>query len=146
MAVLATLEQAQVLPPEGTREANLVIKSVIQCQSAFMKSEDPAIQEFLARAVAAKHGDGAPDVIALFRSSGWTPDVLQALAEAAVGMSTDQRPALAGGLSQYNVSVADFQHLMGLVREAQRSLASRGLDFRQVYAAHRKAMPGAARP
>jgi hypothetical protein len=146
MAVLATLEEAQVLPPEGTREANLIIKSVIQCQSAFMKSEDPAIQEFLARAVAAKHGDRAPDVIALFRSSGWTSDVLQALAEAAEGMSVDRHPGLRGGLARYNVSAADFQQLMGLVREAQRSLAIRGLDFRQVYAAHRNDMPGAAGP
>lgn len=146
MAVLATLEQAQVLPPEGTREANLVIKSVIQCQSAFMKSGDPAIEAFLARAVAAKHGERAPDVIALFRLSGWTPDVLQALAESAEGLSTDQESALGAGLSRYNVSLADFQHLMGLVREAQRSLATRGLDLRQVYAAHRKDMPGAVGP
>ena len=39
MAVLATLQDADVLPPEGTPEANRVIKAVIQFQSVFLKSE-----------------------------------------------------------------------------------------------------------
>jgi len=56
MAVLATLQDANVLPPEGTPEANRVIKSVIQFQSVFLKSSDPAVQTFLNHAFAAKMG------------------------------------------------------------------------------------------
>ncbi len=38
MAVLAMLQDADVLPPEETPEANRIIKLVIQFQSVFMKS------------------------------------------------------------------------------------------------------------
>ena len=41
MALLATLQDANVLPPEGTPEANRVIQIVIQFQGLFMKSSDP---------------------------------------------------------------------------------------------------------
>ncbi len=70
MAILATLEQAQVLPPEGTREANHVAKSVIQFQSVFAKSTNPFVQDFVRRAVTSKQGEHATDVLAQFRSSG----------------------------------------------------------------------------
>jgi C1A family cysteine protease len=46
MALLATFEDAGILPPEGTPQANGIIKAVIQFQSAFLKStssRDPAI-------------------------------------------------------------------------------------------------------
>ena len=56
MAVLATLQDADVLPPEGTPEANRVIKVVIQFQSVFMKSNDPAVQGFLSQALEAQGG------------------------------------------------------------------------------------------
>ena len=43
MAVLAMLQDADVLPPEETPEANRIIKLVVQFQSVFMKSGDPAV-------------------------------------------------------------------------------------------------------
>ena len=61
MAVLAMLQDADVLPLEGTSEANRVIKVVIQFQSMFMKSGDPAVQAFLSQALAAKTGSGADE-------------------------------------------------------------------------------------
>ena len=143
MAVLATLEQAQVLPPEGTKEANHVIKSVIQFQSVFANSTAPAIQDFLLRALTQKHGEQAADTLAQFRSSGWTPDVLEALAEADMRTPVDELQPLAAGLGQFNVSVEDFQRFMRLVREAEQTFTSRGLNFHQVFASHRKEMPGA---
>ena len=56
MAVLAMLQDAEVLPPEDTPEANRVIKMVIQFQSVFMKSSDPSVQAFLSHALTAKTG------------------------------------------------------------------------------------------
>lgn len=143
MAVLATLEQAQVLPPEGTTEANHVIKSVIQFQSVFATSTDPAVQNFIHRAVAQEHGAHAAEVLAQFRSSGWTPEVLVALAEADLHTPLDELRSLAKGLGQFNVSVDDFQQFMRLVRDGEQAFASRGQNFQEVYASHRKAMPGA---
>lgn len=144
MTLLAVLEQAQVLPPEGTREADHIIKSVIQFQSVFASSTDPSVQDFVRRAVTRKHGEQATDVLAQFRSRGWTPEVLEALADEDVPTSADELRSLAAGLGPFNVSVEDFQRFMRLVRDGERALASRGQNFREVYASHRKTMPGAA--
>jgi len=79
MALLAMLQDADVLPPEETPEANRIIKSVIQFQSVFMKSSDPAVQAFLSQGLEAKTGTGADEAASRFRSAGWTSDVLEAL-------------------------------------------------------------------
>jgi hypothetical protein len=144
MAVLATLEQAHVLPPEGTREADRVTKSVIQFQSAFIKSTDPFVQEFVRRAVTSREGGRAVDVLEQFRVHGWMPEVLQALADADLQTPVDELRSLAAGFGEFNLSVDDFQRLMRLIREGARALASRGEDFQEVYASHRRMMPGAA--
>jgi hypothetical protein len=144
MAILATLEQAQVLPPKGTREANHVTKSVIQFQSVFAKSTDPFVQDFVRRAVTRKQGKHATDVLAKFRSRGWTPEVLEALADADLHTPVDELRSLATGLGQFNVSVEDFQRFMRLMRDGKQALALRGQNFQEVFASHRKEMLEAA--
>lgn len=143
MAVLATLEQARILPPEGTKEADRIIKSVIQLQSLFAKSTDPDLQDFMRRAVAHTQGKQAEDVLAQFQSSGWTSDMLEALAEAAAHTPTKELQPLAPGFKTFNLSVEDFRQFMQLVRDGKQALASQGQDFHEVFASHRKAMPGA---
>lgn len=145
MAVLATLQQAAVLPPEGTREADRVIQAVIQIQSVFAKGTDPAIQEFAQRALADKHGERASSSLEQFRASGWTANMLEALVDADVKASPDEREQLAMGLRQFNVSVDDFRRFMQLVRDGRSALTAQGLAFETVYAHHRSTMPGAAR-
>ncbi len=144
MAVLATLEQAQVLPPEGTREADHVTKSVIQFQSVFARSTDPSVMDFVRRAVTSKQGKHATDVLAQFRSSGWTPEVLEALADAELSTPVEELRLLAAGFELFNVSVEDFRRFMRLVRDGEQSLASRGTNFQEVFASHRKTMREAA--
>jgi len=144
MAVLATLQQAQVLPPEGTREADHVIQSVIQLQSTFAKGTDRFVQDFANRAVADKHGQNASAVLERFRSSGWTADMLEALADADLHVPAEELQRLATGLGQFNLSVDDFERFMQLVRDGRSALAARGQNFEEVYALHRNTMPGAA--
>lgn len=144
MAVLATLEQANVLPPEGTKEADRVIKSVIQFQSAFSKSTDASIQQFLNNAVAGKYGEKATVLLERFRASGWTAEILEALADADQRTPAEELEQLATGFGQFNLSVDDFKRFMQLVREGRLALAARGQNFEGVYAHHRKTMPGAA--
>jgi hypothetical protein len=144
MAVLATLQDADVLPPEGTPEANRVIKLVIQFQSVFMKSADPAVQAFLSRALTAKGRDGSDESISRFRSTGWTSNVLDALDEQWLAMEIDQRERLAPGFRQFNVSLADFDRLMELVGKARSTFAQRGQDIHQVFVQRRRKMPGGA--
>ncbi|MBH0178617.1 MAG: hypothetical protein HP491_12315 [Nitrospira sp.] len=142
MAVLATLEQARILPPEGTKEADRIIKSVIQLQSLFSKSTHPDLQSFMRRAVETSRGEHPPDLMAQFQASGWTSDALEALADAAARAPADELQTLAPGLKTVNLSVEDFRQFMQLVKDGKEALASSGQDFHAVFAAHRKAMPG----
>ena len=144
MALLATLEQAHVLPPEGTTEANRIIKSVIQLQSLFAKNTDPAVQEFLRRAVASTQGEQTEQVLAQFYSSGWTPDILDALVDGMLRSPAEERARLAPGLASVNLSVDDLQHFMQLIQDGERALASNGRNFHEVFTSFRRTMPGAA--
>jgi hypothetical protein len=144
MAVLATLEQARILPPEGTKEADRIIKSVIQLQSLFAKSTDPDLQNFMRRAVESSRGKQAPDLVAQFQANGWTSDVLEALAETAARTPAETLETLAPGLKTVNLSVEDFRQFMQLVKDGKEALDSNGQDFHAVFAAHRKIMPGTA--
>lgn len=144
MAVLATLEQAHVLPPDNTPEANHVIKSVIQFQSVFAKSEDRPVQDFAERALATKYGTRGADLMAQFRATGWTAALLEALADAEMRAPPEEMQTLAAGFSRFNLSTNDFHRFMLLVREARGVLEKQGLEFQQVYASHRQTMPGAS--
>jgi hypothetical protein len=144
MAVLATLQDAEVLPPEGTPEANRVIKTVIQFQSVFMKSGDPDVQAFLSQALAEKEGGSSDEAVSRFRSSGWTSDVLEALSAQWVATAIDQRELLAPAFRQFNVSLMDFDWLMELVAKARTTFVQRGQNIHQVFAQRRQEMPGGA--
>ena len=144
MAVLATLQYADVLPPEGTPDANRIIKIVIQFQSVFMKSDDPVVHAFLSQGLEAKAGSGANEAASRFRSAGWTSDVLEALGEQWVATAIDQRERLAPGFRQFNISLADFDWLMELVAKAHTAFVQRGQNIHQVFAQRRREMPGGA--
>ncbi|MGC4097292.1 MAG: hypothetical protein QM706_09265 [Nitrospira sp.] len=144
MAVLATLEQAQVLPPEGSREADRVIQAVIQFQSVFAKGTDSSVQEFAYRAVVGTQGEAAASVLERFRTSGWTAELLEALADAEQRTSAEELGPLTTGFGQFNLSVNDFRRFMQLVRDGRSALAAQGHTFEEVYARHRHAMPGAS--
>ena len=142
MAVLATLQDADVLPPEDTPEANRVIKAVIQFQSVFLKSSDPAVQLLLTRALAAQGGGNGEETLSGFRSTGWTSDVLEALRDQWIATALDQRARLAPGFHRFNVSLEDFDSLMELVAKARTALEQRGQNLHQVFAQRRREMPG----
>jgi hypothetical protein len=142
MAVLATLQDADVLPPENTPDANRVIKAVIQFQSVFLKSGDPAVQLFLTQSLAAQGGRSADEVLSRFRSDGWTSEVLLALSEQWIATAIDQRDRLAPGFRQFNVSLADFDWLMELTAKARTTFMQRGQNMHQVFAQRRREMPG----
>ena len=144
MAVLAVLQDANVLPPEETPEANRVIKLVIQFQSTFMKSPDPALLKFLSQALATQDERSATDTLSRFRAGGWTAEVLDALHREWVATATDQRALLAPGFRQFNVSLDDFDRLMELVGNAQAALQQQGKTMHQVFTQRRREMPGGA--
>lgn len=142
MAVLATLQDADVLPPEGTPDANRVIKAVIQFQSVFLKSGDPAVQLLLTQALTTKGERTADNTLSRFRSAGWTSEVLEALSEQWDTTAIDQRERLAPGFRQFNVSLEDFDSFMELVTKTRTALEQRGQNIHQVFAQRRREMPG----
>ena len=144
MAVLATLQDSDALPREETPEANRIIKLVIQFQSAFMKSPDPALQRFLSQALAAQGEGAAGDSLSRLRAGGWTSEVLEALNREWMATAPDQRALLTPGFRQFNVSLEDFDWLMELVAKAQAAFMQRGQTFHQVFAQRRQEMPGGA--
>ena len=142
MAVLATLEEANVLPPEGTREANQIIKSVIQLQSTFIKSSSPAIQQFLHDTMQRKYGVAGNTLIERFHTAGWTAEVLEALSDTKTPISGEDLQTLTEGLGQFNLSVDDLTRFLRLVRDGQLALAARGKTLTNAYTTHRQHMPG----
>ncbi|HEU4685978.1 MAG TPA: hypothetical protein VFS39_15840 [Nitrospira sp.] len=145
MALLATLEDAQVLPPEGTPEANRVVKIVIQFQSAFMKSEDDTLREFFRQALLNEFGDQrGGEIEASFPKTGWTAPVLGALVKYRHGITDAETGALASAFSRYNVTTADFDYLLTLFQNARLAYRARGQDIETVFAERRRRMPGAS--
>jgi len=142
MAVLAMLQDADVLPPVNTPDANRIIKSVIQFQSVFLKSDDPEVQLFIRHTLAEQLGSYATDAETRFRSAGWTSDVLEALRDQWIATALDQRARLAPGFHRFNVSLEDFDSLMELVAKARTALEQRGQNLHQVFAQRRREMPG----
>lgn len=142
MALLATLQDSGVLPPEGTPAANRIVKSVIQCQSLFMKSSDPDVRAFFDSALQRKLNGHATETIRRFRNEGWTSEVLEALSESFVALADRQRVQMAEGFRAYNLTPSDFLQLSELFLKARTTLKQRGQDIHQIYARRRQEMPG----
>lgn len=143
MAVLATFQDAGVLPPESSPEANQLIRALIQFQTAFMKSSHPAVKQFLAAALTAKLGDRAPAAAQAFRTAGWTSESLEALVDYAAGQPVWDQSGVEEGFRAYNIDRSDFELLSKIFQAARTHLAARGTDLHTVYATRRREMPGA---
>jgi hypothetical protein len=142
MALLATLQDAQILPPEGTPEANRVIQIVIQFQGLFMKSTDPVVRTFFDQALKSKYADRAEELETNFRKGGWTSEVVEAVCERYANGSDQERARLASAFSEVNMRPADFEFLSELYAMARARFRQQGRDIHQIFASHRRAMPG----
>ena len=145
MAMLATLQGADVLPPEGTPEANRIIQMVIQFQAVFMKSSDPAVRDFFDQALLAQWADQAQPLGVAFRTRGWTSEVLEALSGQYRKLSAQERARLAGAFAAFNMQLADFEFLSELFGKAQTAYSQRGQEIHRIFAEHRRSMPGGKR-
>src|SRR5689334_17413680 len=96
MALLATLQDADILPPEGTPAANRVVQIVIQLQSLFMKSTDPSVQAFVDHAFDGRSAARTQELGVQLRSGGWTSEIVEALCDDYRTLSAEARVPLAG--------------------------------------------------
>ena len=142
MAVLATFQDAGILPPEGTPEANKVVQIVIQFQSLLMRSIDTEVRQFVDRALQAKVGSRAERIGAEFLKGGWTSEVLEAVCDHYRELSAQGRAQLAGSFMRVNMRPEDFEMLSDLYARARSRFSQQGRDIHQVFAEHRRTMPG----
>jgi hypothetical protein len=143
MALLATFEDAGVLPPEGTPQANGIIKAVIQFQSAFLKSHDPAVQHFFLEAHRAKFGPRAGEIEASFRLTGWSADSFDAVMAAGHMANAWNADGLDEAFREFNIGKLDFDLLAQLYQQSTVAFSTQGRTFHEVYAQRRREMPGA---
>ena len=142
MAMLATFEDAGILPPEGTSQANRIIKAVIQFQSAFLKSNHPAIRQFFTEAHRTKLGPRADEVEASFRQSGWSADTFDAVITAGRADTVWNTDGLSDGFQEFNIGKQDFDILAQLYQQSTTAFSTQGKTFQEVYAQRRREMPG----
>jgi len=142
MALLATLEEAGVLPPEGTSQANQVIHSVIQLQSAVMKSTSPefaAYQLAVDRLWQRQHSES---VVGEAKAYGLTASVLGAFIAYDQVHSLWDDPALVLALQEFNVTRADWDLMVDLFQQAETVFRGQGRSLYDVYKGWHMKMPG----
>lgn len=142
MTLLATFDEAGILPTEGTAQANQVIHGLIQLQSALLQSASSELAMY--RMAAEAHwrslhkelGDGA------LEGKRLTARVLAALIlyDQEHPMWKDQKIVTA--MQAFNVTHADWMVIGGLFHKANEVFREQGRSIHQVYDAWRLNMPG----
>jgi hypothetical protein len=142
MALLATLDEAGVLPPEGTAQANQLIHGLIQLQSALMKSSSP---ELSAYRVAAEqywmthHKKGERGAVV---SEGLTSRVLGMLVLYDKEHPIWDEPKIVSAVHLYNVTLPDWLLLVEVFIKAETVFREQGRSIHTIYDAWRMKMPG----
>jgi hypothetical protein len=146
MALLATFQDAGVLPPEQSREADQLIKALIQFQGLFMRSDAPSVRRLLSSALEKQYqGKDHDAAVAAFKRDGWTSETLEALVEYVENHSVWEQPEFTGlqeACRVFHVDRVDLERLTQTVQAARKQFAAMGQDLHAVYATRRKQMPG----
>ena len=137
MALLAVFEQAGVLPPETSPEANALIHALIQTQAALTKSTNTAARRWFAEALRRSEPPGTE----LSPRDGLTSRALEAILAYAATHPPADRPDVLAGLMEFNVSQADLDRMALVYAQARDRFRTAGQDIHRVYAAQRHAMP-----
>ena len=144
MAILATFQEAGVLPPESSSEADRLIHALIQSQSLFLKSSDPVVRNFVASALAEKFdGKKAKSLTEAFTSTGWTSETLEALVDYSATRLPVDEPRMADVFHDYTVTPTDWALVGRVFAQARERLLKQGKQIHAVFAAQRASMPGA---
>lgn len=142
MSLLATFEEAGVLPSEGTAQADQVIHSLIQVQSAFMKSPSPELVAYWEAAAVQwtsqrkEQGDG------LFRQQGLTDRMLAALVAYDLEHPLWENPEIISVMQRFHVTRAGWVLIAELFKKADAVFGEQGRSIHMVYESLRKTMTG----
>jgi hypothetical protein len=137
MALLAVFEEADVLPPETSPEANALIHALIQTQAALTKTTNPAAQKWFAEALRSAEARGEGPV----SREGLTSRTLEAILAYAATHRPAERPALLAGLREFNIGQPDFDLMARVFEEARDRFRAKGQDLHRAFEMQRRAMP-----
>ncbi len=142
MALLAIFDEAGILPPEGTAQANQVIHGLIQLQSTLMKSNSTELADYQMAAEtfwASQHQDMQDGAL---QEEGLTLRVLEALIahDQEHPMWNDQK--IVSAMQGFNVSHADWLFIVQLFNKANVVFRDQGRSIHTVYNAWRLKFPG----
>ncbi len=143
MAILATFDEAKVLPREQDPKANQLIHTLIQLQSMVLKSQNPVIREWVLSALRVKSGNSVEQVQKDLQRTGLTMESLEAFVEYSEMSSPWSRGDLSDGFHEYNVRQEHWMLLQKILVAAREQLQVRGATLAEVFARQRLHMPGA---
>lgn len=142
MALLATLDEAGILPPEGTVRANQLIHGLIQLQAAFLKSTSPELTAYLMAAEKhwkMKHNERE---YGSFAKRGLTSRVLEALILYDKEHPMWEDPKIVVAVEAFNVTGSDWALIVHMVSQAETVFHDRGRSIHELYDQWRVKMPG----
>ena len=140
MAILGTFDEAGVLPPEGDPRANQLIRSLIQFQSVFMKSQSPAVQEYFSSALVSRWGVQGAAVRDSFYKKGWTSEALEAMVDYSKTHALWSDERMQEVFRHYYLSPADWSLVQEIFDGARQQFMTENKDIHAVFANQRKRM------
>ncbi len=142
MTLLATFDQAGILPPEGTAQANQVIHGLIQLQSTLMKSTSAELVAYQRAAEDSWERQHPNRQDGVLKEEGLTLRVLEVLIAHDQGHPMWNDPQIASAMQVFNVSQADWLFIVKLFNKANVVFREQGRSMHAVYDDWRLKFPG----
>ena len=141
MALLATLESANVLPPEGSSQANQLVHGLIQLQSVLVKSHSPVLHDYISAAITYRFDMDGSLLLESIHEKGLTSKMLEALVSYDQKKSIWEEPALTQLFQRYNVSRLDWELIEKIFGQADAAYRMKGISIHDTYEQWRSQMP-----
>jgi hypothetical protein len=142
MALLATFDEAGVLPPEGTAQANHVIHGLIQLQAAMMKSPSSELAAYRKAAIAHWMSQSKERRAGVVGDKGLTDRVLAALVAYDLEHPLWDDPKIVLAMQAFNVAHVDWILIVDLFHQAEAVFREQGRSIHAVYEIWRMNVPG----
>ena len=132
MALLATFDEAGVLPPEGTTQANQLIHGLIQLQAAFLNTTSPELSAYFL--AAGKHWNmKLYGKYGTLTTAGLTSRALEALILFDKEHPMWEQPKIVAAVQAYNVTGSDWALIVDLFDKANAVFREQGRSMHELY-------------
>lgn len=142
MALLATFEAANVLPPEGTAQANQLIHGLIQLQSALVKTRGSELSDYVTAAVNDRFEMESGGIVQSIPQRGLTSKLLEALLVYDKKRPIWEQSDVVRIFQNYNISRPDWEFIDLIFTKADAAYRAKGASIHEAYEEWRLQMPG----